>query len=49
MRDIKWADYLKRGTRWIERAYKQPIDATVEAQLYGHFTRDVSEWNAAPR
>jgi hypothetical protein len=48
MHDIKWADYLKRGTRWIERAYKQPIDATVEAQLYEHFTRDVSEWNAAP-
>ena len=46
MHDIEWADYLKRGAYWIEGAYKQPIDAAVEAQLYGHFTRGVSEWNA---
>lgn len=48
MHDIEWADYLKRGAYWIEGAYKQPIDAAVEAQLYGHFARGVSECNAAP-
>jgi hypothetical protein len=47
MHDIEWADYAKRGTYWIEGAYKRSVDAAVEAQLYGHFTRDVTEWNAA--
>lgn len=47
MHDIEWADYRKRGIYWIEGAYKRPADAVVESQLYGHFTRAVTEWNAA--